>query len=315
MNVYPIADAHTDYLYSLLNGISPLMGGIPDQIHVSRESLQKGNVRLQFFAAFVDSKEHPDSVTRCLELIDQYRLMLDAWGDDIVELTRDNLDDVLANGPLGAVLAIEGGDAINGSLGVLRTMYRLGVRAMTLVWNRENAIATPAILNAEEGLKPFGFECVREMNRLGMAIDVSHLNTRGFWDVIETSTQPILATHSNAKAITGHFRNLDDEQIKAVIAQKGFIGINFCAPFLNEDEDACCLDDMIRHIDHILSLGGEEVLGLGSDWDGIGRCPRELHGAQDFQLILSRLRDAGCSETLIEGIAYKNLARYMRAFL
>ena len=127
---------------------------------------------------------------------------------------------MLANGPIGAVLAIEGGDAINGSLGVLRTMYRLGVRAMTLVWNRENAIATPAILNAEEGLKPFGFECVREMNRLGMAIDVSHLNTRGFWDVIETSTQPILATHSNAKAITGHFRNLDDEQIKAVIAQK-----------------------------------------------------------------------------------------------
>lgn len=78
-----------------------------------------------------------------------------------MELTRDNLDDVLANGPIGAVLAIEGGDAINGSLGVLRTMYRLGVRAMTLVWNRENAIATPAILNAEEGLKPFGFECVR----------------------------------------------------------------------------------------------------------------------------------------------------------
>ena len=101
VNVYPIADAHTDYLYSLLNGISPLMGGIPDQIHVSRESLQKGNVRLQFFAAFVDSKEHPDSVTRCLELIDQYRLMLDAWGDDIVELTRITWTMCWQTAPLG----------------------------------------------------------------------------------------------------------------------------------------------------------------------------------------------------------------------
>ena len=313
MKSIAIADAHTDYLTSQLTGFTDIDAGMDAQFHVSRPALLEGNVRMQFFAAFVDSDKVENSVAYTLEQIDEFYRMLDAWGSDIVEITGENVDDVMANGPIGAVLTIEGGDAIGGSLHVLRIMRRLGVKAMTLTWNRENAIGTPAILDGESGLKPFGFACVQEMNRLHMAIDVSHLNVAGFWDVMKTTTEPIMATHSNAKAECDHFRNLEDDQIKAIIHQKGFIGLNFASDFLRGPKSN--LDDLLRHADYILSLGGEDVLGLGSDWDGIEQFPEELEGAQSFQKILERFQKAGYAETLIKKIAHGNLVRYIRPFL
>ncbi|MDL2225435.1 dipeptidase [Eubacteriales bacterium OttesenSCG-928-M02] len=313
MKPMPIADAHTDYLTSQLTGLTSIDADISQQFHVSRPSLLEGNVRMQFFAAFVDSKKVENPVAYTLEQIDEFYRMLNAWGDDIVEITQDNMDQVIQNGPIGAVLTIEGGDAIGGSLHVLRIMRRLGVKAMTLTWNRDNAIGTPAIIDGETGLKPFGIECVKEMNRLHMAIDVSHLNVAGFWDVVEHSTQPIMATHSNARKECDHFRNLYDDQIKAIVDMDGFIGLNFASDFLRDKQSN--LDDLLRHADYILERGGENILGLGSDWDGIERCPEELRGAQDFQKIVQRFEKAGYPQKVIEKIAYGNLVRYIRPFL
>ena len=137
-------------------------------------------------------------------------------------------------------------------------LYELGVRAITLTWSNRNDIADG--VNEEcsgGGLTTFGRQVVAEMNRLGMLVDVSHIATAGLWDVIETSTKPIIATHSNAKTLCSHPRNLNDDQIKAINANDGLIGITFAGQFLEEDYNNACIDSVYRHIDYMLNLFGQ----------------------------------------------------------
>ena len=313
-----IADAHTDFLSTLMWKPAVLHGGKDVQLNISKESLLEGNVRIQFFAAFVDATrpKQKNAALRCLQLIDHYHQMLDAWGAEvIVPLTKENFDSILAeNGPIGAVLTIEGGDVIHGSLEALRMFYRMGVRVMGLTFNHSNEIGTSCTGDPNEGLADFGIECIQEMNRIGMAIDVSHLNRAGFWDAIQHSTRPIIATHSNCQAITPHVRNLDDDQIRALIQTKGYMGINLYTSFLTKEEESS-LDDIIRHMNHVLSLGGEDILGFGSDFDGLFGCPKEISGAQDYPKIVQRMMAEGYSEEIINKICYQNLSRYIKAFL
>ena len=164
----------------------------------------------------------------------------------------------MLNHKAATLLAIEEGGAIDGSLEALRMLYELGVRAMTLTWSNRNDIADG--VNEEcsgGGLTTFGRQVVAEMNRLGMLVDVSHIATAGFWDVIETSTKPIIATHSNAKTLCSHPRNLNDDQIKAINANDGLIGITFAGQFLEEDYNNACIDSVYRHIDYMLNLFGQ----------------------------------------------------------
>ena len=156
-----------------------------------------------------------------------------------------------------------------------------------------------------EGLSQFGEKVVRQMNRLGMAIDVSHLSEKGFWDAAEISEKPFIASHSNAKSICSHKRNLSDEQIKEIINKKGFIGVNFYPPFLT-DCDRCGIKDIIKHIEHILSLGGENNIGFGSDFDGVDYLPDGIEGAQDYYKIIDELLKLGYSEKLVRKISCEN---------
>ena len=223
-----------------------------------------------------------------------------------IDGTEDGVETRMAEQSL---LAIEEGGAIDGSLEALRMLYELGVRAMTLTWSNRNDIADG--VNEEcsgGGLTTFGRQVVAEMNRLGMLVDVSHIATAGFWDVIETSTKPIIATHSNAKTLCSHPRNLNDDQIKAINANDGLIGITFAGQFLEEDYNNACIDSVYRHIDYMLNLlGNDDHVGFGSDFDGISHPPYNIHGVQDYKPLIEYLQSKNYSDSTIEKITHKNV--------
>ncbi len=220
----------------------------------------------------------------------------------------------MLNHKAATLLAIEEGGAIDGSLEALRMLYELGVRAMTLTWSNRNDIADG--VNEEcsgGGLTTIGRQEVAEMNRLGMLVDVSHIATAGFWDVIETSTKPIIATHSNAKTLCSHPRNLNDDQIKAINANDGLIGITFAGQFLEEDYNNACIDSVYRHIDYMLNLlGNDDHVGFGSDFVGISHPPYNIHGVQDYKPLVEYQQSKNYSASTSEKITHKNVLNMLR---
>jgi membrane dipeptidase len=163
-----------------------------------------------------------------------------------------------------------------------------------------------------QGLTPFGRQVVQEMNSLGMVVDVSHLAPKGFWDVIEISSAPIIASHSNAKVLCPHRRNLEDDQIKAIIEKGGVIGMTFVPYFIGEGK--ITIPHLLRHIDHILSLGGEDHIGLGSDFDGISITMEDLRSGSDYPKLLQAL-DQEYGHDITAKICGKNFLRVYKQVL
>ena len=201
---------------------------------------------------------------------------------------------------------------LEGSLERLAEFHqRCRLRMIALTWNFENEIGHPAAKGAKPGLKPFGMKLLGAMDRYGILADVSHLNEAGFWDICEHASLPPIASHSNLKKLCGHSRNLTDEQVKAIIEKGGFIGINFYTCFLR-DEGPATLEDVLRHIDGIAQLGGIDVLGFGSDFDGIDEWPEGLGDPTGFPPLLELLEKHGYSREDIAKIAGLNLWKVMK---
>lgn len=306
-----ICDCHCDTLTELYKKGTSLYDN--DQHFDIKRQIELGG-GLQFCGIFVPTHEfrYYGGLRYTLSLLDKYKQELKALqekGIDVLPvLTKADAADVL-NHKAATLLAIEEGGAIDGSLEALRILYELGVRAMTLTWSNRNDIADG--VNEEcsgGGLTTFGRQVVAEMNRLGMLVDVSHIATAGFWDVIETSTKPIIATHSNAKTLCSHPRNLNDDQIKAINANDGLIGITFAGQFLEEDYNNACIDSVYRHIDYMLNLlGNDDHVGFGSDFDGISHPPYNIHGVQDYKPLIEYLQSKNYSDSTIEKITHKNV--------
>jgi membrane dipeptidase len=199
-----------------------------------------------------------------------------------------------------------------GSLEVLREFdEETRLRMIALTWNHENEIGHPANGGSSEGLKPFGRELIREMDRRGILADVSHLNDAGFWEVCERAELPVIASHSDCRWLCNVPRNLTKPMVRAIIEKQGFIGINFYSSFLHE-EGAATLDDVIRHIDELYELGGEDVVGFGSDFDGIDAWPDGLATPADFPNLLERLSAHGYTQVQLEKLAGLNLWRVLK---
>ena len=295
-----IADAHCDTLYSIA-----IHNCAPKDCVITAERLKAGSVGLQTFAMFTclrnaDATPYADGL-KMMKSIDRLG----------VPLFTGRLPDALPDYPAG-VISIEGGEMLEGSMEHLNEFYKAtGVRMIALTWNFENEIGHPAKHGPEKGLKPFGLELLKEMDKKAIYADVSHLNEAGFWDVVEHMDLPPVASHSNARALFEHTRNLTDDQIKAVIEKKGYIGINFYSYFLARGRDAV-LEDVFRHIDYIAQMGGIDVLGFGSDFDGIEKWPDGLAHPGDYPNLISLLRSHGYAEKDIEAIAGGNLWRILK---
>ena len=183
-------------------------------------------------------------------------------------------------------------------------------RMLTLTWNGENELAGGSA--ATGGLKPFGREALRELERCDIVADVSHLNDESFWNVVKAARRPLVATHSNSRKICNVPRNLTDDQFRCLAQQGGLVGLNFFTGFLREDAKSARLEDILRHAEHFLNLGGEDVLALGSDFDGADM-PHDLPDCGALPQLAQRLREA-FGFTLTEKICYKNALDFWRRY-
>ncbi|MBQ6878272.1 MAG: membrane dipeptidase [Oscillospiraceae bacterium] len=178
-----------------------------------------------------------------------------------------DIDMITEKGKTAAILTVEGGRVLGGKIERLQNLYNDGVRMMTLTWNGENEIGKGST-DQNFGLKPFGIDVIKGMQRLGMVIDVSHLSDSGLDDVLRNVDCSVAASHSNLREVCSHRRNLGDEHFKEIVRRGGIIGINFYRAFLNNDEENASLFDILKHIERMLLLGGENSVCMGSDYDG-----------------------------------------------
>lgn len=313
-----ICDCHCDTLTELYNKNASLYEN-EQHFDIKRQIALGGG--LQFCAIYVPTEvfRYQGSLRYTLCLLDKYNQeikKLHENGIDVLQVrTAEDAGNVLKH-KAATLLAIEEGGAIDGSLEALRCLYELGVRAMTLTWSNRNDIADG--INEEatgSGLTLFGKQVVAEMNRLGMLVDVSHISTAGFWSVIETSTKPIIATHSNAKSLCSHPRNLNDEQIKALAQNGGLAGITFAGQFLEEDWRNACIESVYKHIDYMLNLiGNDDHIGFGSDFDGISHPPYNIQGVQDYKPLTEYLSKYYSDET-INKITHQNVINLLQKVL
>ncbi|HHW30533.1 MAG TPA: membrane dipeptidase [Clostridiaceae bacterium] len=309
-----IVDAHCDTLSRIYDDKMDLM---KNNFHVDIERMQKYDGYVQFFAAFIDPAYcQAYAMRRAVQLIDKFYSQAELYKDNIsLCYDIDSVNAALKERKIAAILTIEGGDALQGDLAALRTFYKLGVRSLCLTWNYRNEIADGVEdSSSDRGLTYFGRVVVREMNSLGMIIDISHISEKGFWDVIELSKAPVIASHSNAKAICNHIRNLTDSQIIAIKDNGGVIGINFYPYFLNNTAHAS-VKNIIRHIEYIASLIGCDNIGIGADFDGIDCTPLDISGVQDMYKVINELLRLNYTEKDVEKIAGGNFIRVISQVL
>jgi membrane dipeptidase len=233
-----VCDMHSDTVLKLRKG-DFVLGERHSTGHIDIPRLREGGVDLQVWGIWVEPRFLPDSAAKqAFDLIDLFYQQLEKYPQDLELVTNlDQFKHANKEGKIACFLGLEGGHSIEGDLSLLRTFYRLGVRYMTLTWENSNPLASSAADTSSQkgGLTDLGKETVKEMNKLGMMVDVSHLSEEAFWDVVNLSSAPIIASHSCVKAICNHYRNLTDEQIKAIAKSGGVIGINFFSGYLDDD--------------------------------------------------------------------------------
>ncbi|HBI27418.1 MAG TPA: peptidase, partial [Peptococcaceae bacterium] len=283
--------------------------------HFDLPRMQSAGVKIQFFALFPDITASLSPLRQVLILGDYFWEQYEE-SQEIMQLitSHQSLLQLLGLKKCGALLTVEGGEVLEGDLRMLRVLYRMGVRSLCLTWNNRNEIADGvAEMQTGGGLTLFGREVVREMNKIGMIVDVSHIAEKGFWDVLELCEAPVIASHSNSQAVWDHPRNLTDEQIKGIAQKKGVIGLNFVADFLGEQGSG--LDQLLRHIDHICDLVGDDYLGFGSDFDGTDNLLAGIDDVTIYPELISFLKKRNYKDTTIRKICGENCLRVLNAVL
>lgn len=290
--------------------------------------LKEGHCFLQFFAVFLLDESYfkyveidplPDD--EYIDLISQHLKQVIVEHPEKIDLVLA-FEDIIKNerdGKLSALLTIEDGRVLQDDLSKIDYYYEQGFRLITLLWNHENCLGFPNSSDPQvmtKGLKDFGKESIEKMNDLGMIIDVSHLSDGGFYDIADISSQPFMASHSNARSITDHPRNLTDDMISVLADCGGIAGLNFAPHFLRENnvKDVSLIEDMVIHLNHMVDKGGEDFVALGTDYDGV-EGNFEIVGPQNMSLLFDALDQAGWSDDLIEKFSYKNAMRFLEEIL
>ncbi len=276
-----IIDGHCDTLIAAREGQRPLGqrrkprpgGGLATAQHLDLPRLLEGGVTAQVFACYVRPQFLPSEATKeGLRLVEAFYQTLDKNPDSmLLATTAAGVERAKAEGKVAGILSLEGAEALEGDLAMLRIFYRLGLRALGLTWNWRNQAADGlGEARTGGGLTEFGVALVKEANRLGVILDIAHLAPAGVRDVLELSEAPVVASHANARALCDHFRNLTDEQLEGVAASGGLIAVTYVPAFVARPPQDASLERVLDHIDHIVKTVGVDHVGLGSDFDGFG---------------------------------------------
>ncbi len=304
-----IFDAHCDVLYRL--STDPQLNFQEDNgLDITLPRLTEAGGKVQCFAIFVSSLVPVEQ--KFSEVINQISIFHDkilTSSENIVHVKSRKEIDQLSDKQIGVMLTLEGCDGITNDLGRLKFLFECGVYAVGLTWNHANLCGDGILEPRGAGLTEFGLDVIRLNNTYKRWSDVSHLSIQGFWDALETADYPI-ASHSNAKTICGNPRNLNDEQVHALFKKRGVIGMNFFSEFLNDEPSEASIDDVLRHIEYLCSLGGTSQIGFGSDFDGIDRAPKGLENYAKYpKLIEACLKHY--SEEQVKGFAFNNFYNAM----
>lgn len=302
-----IFDLHSDTITECALQNQPLR---ENRLHLSLERGKKFLPWAQCFAIWMpEDCRGSEAVRRFEQVYRCFQREMAANADLVLPCkTAQDLLRAEREGKCAALLTVEGGAALAGDLARVKRLADCGVRMLTLTWNGPCELGDGAMTEHPRGLTGFGRNAVAEMERHGIVVDVSHASDPLFEDVAAHTTRPLVASHSNARAVCAHPRNLTDAQFQLIRERGGLVGLNFHPPFLVPDGEAR-LPDILRHAEHFLSLGGEDVLALGSDFDGAG-LPQGIAGIQSMEQLAEHFAHNGCSNRLIEKIFYKNARNF-----
>ncbi len=305
-----VVDGHADILYRMESeGLS--FYDVNSRLHQSAVNIQKSGVDVQVFVTFIDPTITPsEQLYKVLSSLHRFHQEVEKSGSIELITAMEDVDRLIVKRTTGAILSLEGADAINGEIAVLHALYRLGIRWIGLTWNGANSLADGVGEERGGGLTKFGKEAVKEMQRLGMVTDVSHLAWRGVEDVLAIADKPIVASHSNAYAIYPHRRNLPDELIQGIVQSGGTMGVTFVPHFVGDRENQS-IDDLMVHMEHLLRVAGPDGVALGSDFDGITETLVNLRSGEDYPLLLDRLIDEFGID-IAKKVAGENLLRVLR---
>lgn len=287
-------DLHCDTLYELYKKNLSYQN---DRLHLRSDFENIFDTHTQVFAIWTQNNLCPD----------------DAWKQFHAILNHAKTAQIPQN--IRSILAVEGGNLLGNDLSRLDTLYALGVRFLTLVWGGDSCLGGAHDTN--EGLNAFGQSALFRCLELGIHPDVSHASDKMFWQVAEACNArnlPILATHSNARAVCNHSRNLNDEMFLEIVKSGGVAGISMAALHVKEDANAT-IEDVLRHIDHYFSLGGEDSVCLGCDFDGISRAPKGIENMYDLPRLADRLAASGYSDCQIHKIFHQNADNFLNGIL
>ncbi len=321
-----IADMHGDTIYLLQKqrreGINCEL--VRNHLHMDIEKMQKADYLLQNFALFVDQGECNDPYE---EAMSEYKIFAEEIEKNKTKISQVRCyEDILKNqqeGKLSALLTLEEGEICLGEIKKLEEFYSYGVRMMALTWNYDNSLCTanankiPFRRNYSgnrEGLTETGVEFVERMEELGMIPDVSHMSDEGIEDMLKVSKKPFVASHSNARSLCNHPRNLTDDFLKRMGEKGCVIGTNFASAFLKENTDYSKNEWIADHILYMVNNAGIESVGFGTDFDGIS-CGLELENCSNMQMLAEILKMRGMSEEQIERVFYKNVLRLYKELL
>ncbi|MEJ8553273.1 dipeptidase [Tepidibacter sp. Z1-5] len=307
---YKIIDSHCDSITRIEdNNLSFHDNNIT---HINLSKLLKSNVKIQFMAVYIDyTIPFPKCYFKALKYINKLHEYEKSSNYIRIIKSKNDLDYVMNNDNIvGIIISIEGAHIIDDNIEIIKSLNILGIKSLTLTWNYKNKVACGAMENIDSGLTNFGKNVITNMNKLNMIIDVSHSSYKTFYDVIQLTNQPIIASHSLSNYINKHKRNLTDAQIKEISKLKGIIGINFYEEFVGKDKD---INSLVDHIDRIVDIGGSECIGFGSDFDGC-KVINSLNDCTSLYLIIDELLKRNYNNYFIEKICYKNYLNLLSKF-
>lgn len=306
-------DLHCDTIMQLLD--HPDSGDLyRNTWKIDIEKLQNAHSKVQDFALFINLGKTNDPYGRYEEMRNLCTTQIHLYGEHIQHvLSYQDVESVYDSGKIGALMSIEEGGVLGGDLDKLKQAYQDGVRLITLTWNYPNGLGEPHCGEQHKKLTPKGIEFVEVMQDLGIIVDCSHLNDAGTEQLGDILDVPFVASHSNAREVTAHTRNLPDNLIKLIANKGGVIGLNFAQSFLGTSP-VSRIEDIVKHGLYLINKGGEDVVALGTDFDGI-KPNTEIKDASEMYRLYDAFKEAGLSVEQCEKLFWKNADRLLKEIL